>query len=352
VLLASQNVSSPGEVWTETALSAPVSLAAGSTYVVGVYFTNGAAYAVDSGSEEFPDGTIGAYSLWSSIESFPTYTNTYYWPLVGLRYAVGAVALTPTNAGPFANGVWSGDVAVLQAASNVVLKANDGAGHTGLSNPFNVLPGLGTGIVLNGGFELGSFTDWNQSGNLADTFVTTNSMYVQSGNFGAQLGPSGSLGYLTQTLTTVPGENYLLSFWFNSQGGDPNQFLVTWNGTMLYDQTNIGVTGWTNMLFHVQALGSNTVLQFGFRNDPSYFGLDGISVVPSPIFQQVIFTGSAFSFTLEVQPGSQYQVQYSTNLASTNWFNLGTVINASSGTINVSDSATNSERFYRVILLP
>ena len=40
------------------------------------------------------------------------------------------------------NGVWSGNVTVGQAATNVVLKADDGAGHVALSNPFNVVTSL------------------------------------------------------------------------------------------------------------------------------------------------------------------------------------------------------------------
>jgi hypothetical protein len=36
-------------------------------------------------------------------------------------------------------GVWSGSITVGQAATNLVLKADDGAGHTALSNPFNVI---------------------------------------------------------------------------------------------------------------------------------------------------------------------------------------------------------------------
>ncbi len=40
------------------------------------------------------------------------------------------------------NGVWSGNVSVGQVATNVVLKADDGAGHVALSSPFNVIAAL------------------------------------------------------------------------------------------------------------------------------------------------------------------------------------------------------------------
>ena len=49
------------------------------------------------------------------------------------------VPITPTNTGPFSLGSWNGNVTVLAAATNVFLTANDGAGHTGASNPFSVI---------------------------------------------------------------------------------------------------------------------------------------------------------------------------------------------------------------------
>src|SRR5204862_8282393 len=46
------------------------------------------------------------------------------------------VSLSPTNSGPFTNGVWAGEVAVLDLATNVQLIAQDTNRHSGVSNPF------------------------------------------------------------------------------------------------------------------------------------------------------------------------------------------------------------------------
>ena len=59
----------------------------------------------------------------------------------------GTVALVATNgtsvnppfSANFAGGAWSGSVTIAQTVSNLVLQANDGAGHMGLANPIDVV---------------------------------------------------------------------------------------------------------------------------------------------------------------------------------------------------------------------
>jgi hypothetical protein len=134
-------------------------------------------------------------------------------------------------------------------------------------------------LVQNGGFETGNFSSWGESGNFTSCSVSSGFPAVHSGSFGALLGPPGSLGYLSQSLATVPGQLYQLSLWLDSPDGlTPNEFMVAWNGAPLFDETDIGAIGWTNLQFYVTATGTNTVLQFGFRDDQSFLGLDDITV--------------------------------------------------------------------------
>ncbi len=139
----------------------------------------------------------------------------------------------------------------------------------------------GSQLVQNGGFESGNFSSWIETSNSAGALVSSTPVAVDSGNYGALLGAAGALGYLSQSLPTVAGQDYLLSFWLDSPDGvSPNEFKVAWNGSVMFDQTNLGAIGWTNLQFYVMATDTNTLLQFGFRDDTSFLGLDNIQVIP------------------------------------------------------------------------
>jgi len=207
-------------------------------------------------------------------------------------------------------------------------------------------------LMQNGGFETGNFSGWLQSGNTSGASVTTSSTYVHSGQYGAELGPVGSLGYLSQTITTIPGAAYLVSCWLNSQGGTPNEFVVSWNGTNLFDQTNIGVTGWTNLQFAVSATATNTILKFGFRNDPGELGLDDISVteisVPPVSLSSIGFSpNGGFQLSVSAQVGQSYTLQASTNLV--NWISILN-FTCTNSLMNVVDQQAKNynRRFYRL----
>ena len=188
--------------------------------------------------------------------------------------------------------------------------------NNGFHSPVQILPRL---FVLNGGFELADFSGWNSGGNFTESSVDIKATYVHSGRYGAQLGPIGAPGYLSQNILTTAGASYLLSFWLDSPDGEaPNEFLVSWNGTTLWDQTNLPATGWTNLQFRVAATGANTLLQFGFRNDNSYFGLDDVSVIPDaqPVIIGIQVVGANLVLSAaNGQSGGSYLTLMTTNLA-------------------------------------
>jgi hypothetical protein len=197
---------------------------------------------------------------------------------------------------------------------------------------------------------------------MADTAVMGGPLYVHAGNDGAELGPFGSLGFLLQNLTTTPGASYVVSCWLDSPDGEaPNEFLVSWNGTNIFDQVNMVETGWTNLQFVVTASSTNTPLEFGFRNDNSYFGLDAITVnnlLPIPGALASFATGgggiqvSNGTFVVALMnPSGQgpVVVQASTDLA--HWTPVFT--NASPGSsFQFTDSAPANMpcRYYRAVV--
>ncbi len=54
------------------------------------------------------------------------------------RAGTNAVALEPATTAAFVNGLWSGALTFASSGTNIILTADDGAGHLGDSNPFDV----------------------------------------------------------------------------------------------------------------------------------------------------------------------------------------------------------------------
>jgi uncharacterized protein DUF642/PEP-CTERM motif-containing protein len=140
-------------------------------------------------------------------------------------------------------------------------------------------------LVTNGSFETSDFTGWTEGGNFEATSVTFGGFYdysgAEDGMWYAVLGPVGSDGTLSQTLTTTPGAHYTFSFWMASVGDDPSDFSASWDNNTLFSVSdpNTGAV-WTQYTFSTTGTGSDTIT-FSFRDDPAWMALDNISVVQS-----------------------------------------------------------------------
>lgn len=224
---------------------------------------------------------------------------------------------------------------------------------------------LGQSIVQNGGFEIGDFTAWTLVGdtvisNLVYNVVATENDFpgiVHSGSCGAFLGEGGFLATLTQTLPTGSNQLYQLSFWLdNPAAGAGQQFIARWNGTNVFNLASPPAFAWTYFQCLVTAPVTNTALQFAVRNDANYFGLDEVSVTPVPpvTFGGANISSNQLQLVWNALAGLQYQVQFTTNLVSTNWQNLAS-LTAGSNTINFTDTNNLNvlrQKFYRLVLLP
>ena len=235
-------------------------------------------------------------------------------------------------------------------------------------------------LVTDGGFESGSFCHWALAGRtvinsgavIENAVESPHNGYnpVHAGNYGAMFADS-TLAILSQMLPTYPGQKYLLSFWLeNPTGGSPvnnhiEQFQVNWNTNGAATNTiyslptlpNTPAFAWSNFNFVVTATGTNSSLQFAAENQPNYFGLDDVSVVPVPAPSFSAFSlgtnGPAFTWTTLANVG--YLLQYKTNLAQANWVNFGSALIAATNTLTAVDTnaiSTSPQRFYRVSVSP
>ena len=151
-------------------------------------------------------------------------------------------------------------------------------------------PAQALNLVANGGFETGNFSGWTQSGNSGHTGV--NSASAESGKFGAYFGPVGSNG-LSQTLATVVGKSYDLSYFLKNDGGKSNLFSVSVGNTVLLSLKNFpSASDFTEFTSTFIATNASTPLKFAFRQGgPSYFRLDTVSVTATAIPTPALLPG-------------------------------------------------------------
>ena len=157
-------------------------------------------------------------------------------------------------------------------------------------------------LVSNGSFDAG-MAGWTNADN-----TRYSSISYQSGGHGNvwRDGSVGTtLGTISQTLSTVAGTAYTLSF--DLQGtGTPNKVKV-WFGEdiVAFAQTNFNLPNWTHYtVTGLMADSNSSVLKFGSRNDPSFNMIDNISVtgavtpVPEPEAFAMLLAGLGLMGTI------------------------------------------------------
>jgi hypothetical protein len=276
----------------------------------------------------------------------------------------------PVNGGLAAGGKTNVTVQLNPAVTNILI-GEVSANLVFLNETSGVKQPLELRLISgNGGFENGDFSNWTLTGTTSANYVISidntsftgtsaipgvdDPQFIRSGLYGAFLGQSTTLGSLTQTLPTLPGRNYSLSFWLNNPAeGVPNEFRAAWDSTILFDQVNMGPFAWTNMQFAVSATTTNSVLKFSFRNDLTAFALDGITLelVPSEMFQNITAKDGAVELVLNIPAGQRYQLQFAPDLNSMLWTTLGDPGVGGADPITIFDSIGSSEqRYYRIII--
>ena len=226
-------------------------------------------------------------------------------------------------------------------------------------------------VLQNGGFETGDFTGWTLAGDSVLWFfngdevcnvVATDADYpgvVHSGNFGAYLAQNGHAATLSQTVPTIPGQPYLVSFWLDDLTAvDFQQFSAYWNGTNLTTLNPASAFTWSNFLFVVVADDTNATLEFDAESDQysgqNYVGLDDVTVTPVPPVAFISYgvSTNGFQVTWPTLAGVNYQVLCTTDLAQGIWTTNAVVAGTNLTTfVDTNFSDCSGQEFYRLELV-
>lgn len=159
----------------------------------------------------------------------------------------------------------------------------------------------GPSIVQNGSFATGDFTGWTThtcgtcgaAGWRVSTYPSDPGTPPPGATaaaitlcVGAGCNDPATGDDLSQTLTTVAGQVYTLSFYYDA-GEDSGvegttELEALWNGSAVTGGTIVNATAstWRFYSFTVTATGTSTVLEFTGRQDPAALYLTDISVTP------------------------------------------------------------------------
>lgn len=282
---------------------------------VGTVFsinTDGMGYTILHDFTNSPDGAVPVQSL--VLNSNTLYGMTYQ----GGSYGVGTVFMVNTDGTDFNvlyNFTNSPDGAY--PAGGLVLEDGVFYGTTASGGAY----GWGTLFKIN---TDGTGYDILHQFNVLDGELPLGRLVLNGNKLYGATDMAGPSNYGTIFQVSTNGTNFAViqSFDFNSTGGYPNGGLAL-SGSTLYGTTQRG--------------GSN-----GYGGGTIY------SLNLEPVVQTALPTNGAFTLTWSTVSNVAYQVQYSTDLASTNWCNLGNTITATNVTTTLLDPLTNFQRFYRI----
>ena len=134
-------------------------------------------------------------------------------------------------------------------------------------------------LVVNPGFETGSYSGWTLSGDTRFDFITSDPSNVHSGTYAAQFAGLGADAIVSQDIATTVGDQYAVSFWLKSDGYGPSDFTASFGGQVGFTATALPVTPYIQYSGIVTATSLTSALEFSARNDAEFYYLDDVSVM-------------------------------------------------------------------------
>ena len=163
----------------------------------------------------------------------------------------GANAISPANASGFVNGVWTGQVTSFALDTNIVLTVNDGSGHTGASNAFNVVNPLFSPTVVETVSPANLISGNNPK---AQLIVGSDGAYYGTTQFG------GSSNQGAVFKVTAAGVMTSLANFYGANGAQPWSGLVLASDGNFYGTTSAGGTNNLGTIFKMTPSGTLTTL--------------------------------------------------------------------------------------------
>jgi hypothetical protein len=146
--------------------------------------------------------------------------------------------------------------------------------------------------------------------------------------------PAGS--YLTNPVVTISCPSSGATVRYTTDGTVPTSSSTIYSGAL----TISNATTLTAMAF--EPYYNNSASTAAYYN-----------ILQPPALQGVTLTGGGVSFNWTAVVGQSYQVQYTTDLTSGIWNNLGSGFMATNTLMTITDATgPDAQRFYRVVLQP
>jgi O-glycosyl hydrolase len=99
-------------------------------------------------------------------------------------------------------------------------------------------------------------------------------------------------------------------------------------------------------------ISANTITNGAANVSIPGYGVVTLYGIAPPVIQSTGQSGNSFTLTWSTAAAQMYQIQRTTNLAQNAWINSGSPIIATNSTATASEIISNSQEFYRVVLLP